>query len=88
MQESGRAGRDGQPALCLLLWRWDDKLKQQSLMEENKSHQSAEWARSQEDRLYDMASHCVAQDCLRARLLKPFGEELRCGRSAVMGLRK
>lgn len=74
-QETGRAGRDGGPALALLLWREGD-LK-------GGAHRAAAHGneRGQEDRWRTMARLIHTWGCRRAVLLAHFGQKpgLTCG---------
>src|SRR5438270_3912474 len=69
-QETGRAGRDGLPSECLLLFSAGDVAKQIRFLEE-KSDKEAEIARAQ---LREMVAYAETRACRRATLLKDFGE--------------
>jgi ATP-dependent DNA helicase RecQ len=70
-QETGRAGRDGLPSECLLLFSASDVVKQTRFFEE-KSEKEQGIAREQ---LRQMVHYAETRDCRRATLLKYFGEE-------------
>jgi len=70
-QETGRAGRDGLPSECVLLFSASDVVKQRRFIEE-KSEREQRIAREQ---LRDMIHYAETRDCRRATLLKYFGEE-------------
>src|SRR3989454_882877 len=70
-QETGRAGRDGLPSECVLLFSAADVVKQTRFIEE-KSESEARIAREQ---LRQMVHYAEARECRRATLLKYFGEE-------------
>jgi len=69
-QEIGRAGRDGRPAIALLLYGYGDTRKIRFFMEE----MSAREARKAEDRLAAMTAYAESRTCRRAALLEWFGE--------------
>ena len=70
-QETGRAGRDGDPAQALMLWGAGDFAQaRQRLSEVEASRQSGE-----RTRLDALATLVEAAGCRRAILLKHFGEE-------------
>src|SRR5437667_5278813 len=70
-QETGRAGRDGLPSECVLLFSVGDVVKQRrSIEEKNESEQRI--ARAQ---LRDMIGYAETRQCRRAALLKYFGED-------------
>jgi ATP-dependent DNA helicase RecQ len=69
-QETGRAGRDGLPSECLLLFSAGDVAKQIRFLEE-KSDKEAEIARAQ---LREMVGYAETRACRRATLLRYFGE--------------
>lgn len=71
-QETGRAGRDGLPSDCVLLFNAGDVIKQRRFIEEKTEHEQ-EIAREQ---LRAMVSYAETRECRRATLLKYFGEEL------------
>ena len=71
-QETGRAGRDGLPSDCILLFSANDVVKQRRFIDE-KSDKEAAIAREQ---LQEMVHYAETRDCRRATLLKYFGEEL------------
>jgi ATP-dependent DNA helicase RecQ len=71
-QETGRAGRDGLPSECVLLFSASDVVKQRRFIEE-KSEKEATIEREQ---LRQMIHYAETRDCRRATLLKYFGEEL------------
>jgi ATP-dependent DNA helicase RecQ len=70
-QETGRAGRDGLPSECVLLFSASDVAKQLHFIEE-KSESEARIARTQ---LQQMVHYAETRDCRRMTLLRYFGEE-------------
>src|ERR1043166_5525936 len=71
-QETGRAGRDGLPSECVLLFNIGDVIKQRRFIEE-KSGREQETAQEQ---LRQRVHYAETRECRRATLLKYFGEEL------------
>src|SRR5881275_1539764 len=69
-QETGRAGRDGLPSECILLFRPSDVAKQLHFIDE-KSEKEARIARAQ---LQQMVHYAETRECRRATLLEYFGE--------------
>ena len=78
-QETGRAGRDGAPADCLLLFGRGDQTRQERFIEEKTDARGREIAREQLERLVAFAE---SESCRRKELLAYFGEEFpgdNCG---------
>ena len=71
-QETGRAGRDGLPSECVLLFSASDVAKQLHFIDE-KSEPEARIARTQ---LQQMVHYAETRDCRRMTLLGYFGETL------------
>ncbi|PAA56315.1 hypothetical protein BOX15_Mlig015724g1 [Macrostomum lignano] len=73
-QEAGRAGRDGRPSTCLLLFCYSDKVRLQRLIEGEQGG-SFETRQIHHSNLNSMVSYCInVTDCRRAQLLTYFGE--------------
>ena len=70
-QETGRAGRDGLPSECVLLFSAADVVKQTRFIEEK----SASEARIAREQLRQMVHYAEARECRRTTLLRYFGEE-------------
>jgi ATP-dependent DNA helicase RecQ len=78
-QETGRAGRDGLPADCLLLFSAGDVMKQLKFIEQKPDLREQQVARTQ---LQQMVHYAEQSGCRRAALLRYFGEQLEgdnCG---------
>jgi ATP-dependent DNA helicase RecQ len=71
-QETGRAGRDGLPSECLLLFGVGDVMKQMYFIEEKEDEQQRQIAKTQLDR---MVKYAESSECRRRLLLEYFGEE-------------
>ena len=86
-QEAGRAGRDGSPAKCVLLFSRGDVQTARFLIQNGEENELL--AAEERDavrrrdlaRLEQMADYCKTAGCLRARILRYFGEHApeRCG---------
>ncbi|MDP7011723.1 MAG: DNA helicase RecQ [Verrucomicrobiota bacterium] len=78
-QETGRGGRDGLPAECVLLFNPSDVTKQTGFIEEKSDEQEQAIARHQ---LQQMVHYAESRECRRRGLLDYFGEtfdETNCG---------
>jgi len=68
-QETGRAGRDGLPSECLLLFGVGDVMKQMYFIEEKEDEQQRQIAKTQLDR---MVKYAESSECRRRLLLEYF----------------
>ncbi|MGE3310878.1 MAG: DNA helicase RecQ [Limisphaerales bacterium] len=75
-QETGRAGRDGLPAECVLLFSAGDEAKQLGFIEEKTDPREQQLAR---DQLRQMVHYAESAQCRRSALLAYFGETLEGG---------
>ncbi|MFR1167611.1 MAG: RecQ family ATP-dependent DNA helicase, partial [Adlercreutzia equolifaciens] len=79
-QEAGRAGRDGSPAECLLLWCDGDIATGRFFIEQESTHEGltaeeAEVVRASRRRMLEsMVGYCYTTGCLRTYILRYFGE--------------
>jgi ATP-dependent DNA helicase RecQ len=71
-QETGRAGRDGLPSECLLLFSAGDRIKQMRFIDEKPDARERELAREQ---LEQMIHYAEVASCRREFLLGYFGEK-------------
>jgi len=74
-QETGRAGRDGLPSECLLLFSVGDVVKQRRFIEEKSESEQ----RIAHEQLRTMVAYAETRHCRRATLLRYFGEEFSRG---------
>src|SRR5437868_63494 len=73
-QETGRAGRDGLPSECLLLFSAGDAVKYSKFHDEISNEHERKIARQQLRHMVELAE---SAECRRAALLRYFGEEFR-----------
>src|SRR6184192_610147 len=69
-QETGRAGRDGLPSECVLLFSVGDVVKQRRFIEEKSESEQ----RIAHEQLRTMIAYAETRHCRRATLLRYFGE--------------
>ncbi len=78
-QETGRAGRDGLPSECVLLFSAGDVVKQTRFIDEKPDPQEQQIARAQ---LQQMVHYAECAGCRRKELLAYFGEDCGTARPA------
>ena len=79
-QEAGRAGRDGEPAECYLLWSRGDIRTCHFFIDNTEfapdvPFEEREWLTQRRERLLgEMIGYAMSDSCLRARILRYFGQ--------------
>lgn len=71
-QEAGRAGRDGEPGECILLFGAQDVLLQKYLIEQTVTDYDRKM--NEFNKLQAMVDYCHTPECLRHYILKYFGD--------------
>lgn len=80
-QEAGRAGRDGENADCILFYSAQDVHTNQFFIDNNRENEELSELELEEvmakdrERLKKMTYYCYTSDCLRAYMLRYFGEQ-------------
>ncbi len=80
-QEAGRAGRDGEPAECILLYHGQDVITNQFLIEHGGENEALDEETSKlvkekdRERLKIMTYYCHTRDCLREYILNYFDDQ-------------
>ncbi|WP_018248542.1 DNA helicase RecQ [Orenia marismortui] len=72
-QEAGRAGRDGEPSECILLFNPADVRLPKFFIDQSKL--SPKLKKHEYKKLQDIIDYCYTSKCLRAFILRYFGEE-------------
>ncbi|CAM3382712.1 DNA helicase RecQ [Marinicrinis lubricantis] len=72
-QEAGRAGRDGEPGECILLYAAQDTATQKYLIE--MSDADTERKTQEYNTLNTMVEYCHTPDCLQKYIVRYFGQE-------------
>ena len=79
-QEAGRAGRDGEPAECILLYGGQDVVTNQFFIDHNQDNEALDAVTREivmerdRERLRKMTFYCFTNECLRDYILRYFGE--------------
>ncbi|MFR1936483.1 MAG: DNA helicase RecQ [Bifidobacterium longum] len=90
-QEAGRAGRDGEPSRCTLLWNESDIVTRRRLLDndyenERLTPEEQEIVRQSKRRLLDgMVGYCRTTDCLHRYMTRYFGQELSSNAGSAAG---
>lgn len=90
-QEAGRAGRDGEPSRCTLLWNESDIVTRRRLLDndyenERLTPEEQEIVRQSKRRLLDgMVGYCRTTDCLHRYMTRYFGQELSPNAGSAAG---
>lgn len=90
-QEAGRAGRDGEPSRCTLLWNESDIVTRHRLLDndyenERLTPEEQEIVRQSKRRLLDgMVGYCRTTDCLHRYMTRYFGQELSPNAGSAAG---
>lgn len=90
-QEAGRAGRDGEPSRCTLLWNESDIVTRRRLLDndyenERLTPEEQEIVRQSKRRLLDgMVGYCRTTDCLHRYMTRYFGQELSSNAGSTAG---
>jgi len=90
-QEAGRAGRDGAPADCLMLYAKQDVILARWMIQKGEANPELDYKQRQlvlemeQERLKQITFYATGKTCLRQAILRYFGEAApeRCGNCSV-----